>query len=72
LTARCFQHEMDHMQGSNFITRANVYHREQAFKRLAKAVRNKQVAEMMMRKNKQNFVVQPKRSFQNDEFVYTT
>jgi peptide deformylase len=34
LTARAFQHEMDHLNGILFYNRANKYHREIAFKRL--------------------------------------
>jgi len=33
ITSRCFQHELDHLDGINFFTRANTYHREQAFKK---------------------------------------
>jgi peptide deformylase len=33
LSARIFQHEMDHLDGIEFFSRANKYHREQAFKR---------------------------------------
>jgi len=32
MTARIFQHELDHLNGTLFYTRANAYHREQAFK----------------------------------------
>lgn len=32
LTARTFQHEMDHMDGTLFFNRANRYHREKALK----------------------------------------
>lgn len=34
LTARCFLHEYDHLQGVVHITRANAYHREKALKNL--------------------------------------
>lgn len=33
LTARIFQHELDHLDGVTFYERANRYHREQAFKK---------------------------------------
>lgn len=33
LTARVFQHELDHLDGIVFYTKANPYHREQAMKR---------------------------------------
>ena len=33
MTARCFQHEFDHLEGIVFYEKANRYHREQAFKR---------------------------------------
>ena len=33
LTAHAFQHELDHLDGIIFYTRATAYHREQAFKR---------------------------------------
>ena len=36
MTARIFQHELDHLDGIVFYTRANQYHREQAFKKLNK------------------------------------
>ena len=32
LTAHAFQHEMDHLDGVIFYTKATAYHREQAFK----------------------------------------
>ena len=33
MTARVFQHELDHLNGVLFYSRANRYHREQAFKK---------------------------------------
>ena len=36
LTAHAFQHEMDHLDGIIFYTRATKYHRDQAFKRWKK------------------------------------
>ena len=33
MTARIFQHELDHLEGIEFFSRANRYHREQAFKK---------------------------------------
>jgi len=33
MTARIFQHEMDHLDGVEFFRRANLYHRQQAFKK---------------------------------------
>ena len=36
LTARVFQHEMDHLDGILFYKRANRIHREQAFKKMEK------------------------------------
>lgn len=33
MSARVFQHELDHLDGIIFYTRANRYHRDQAFKR---------------------------------------
>ena len=33
MTARIFQHELDHLDGIEFFSRANRYHREQAFKK---------------------------------------
>jgi peptide deformylase len=36
MTARCFQHEMDHLEGKIFYEQANRYHREQAFKKRKK------------------------------------
>jgi len=33
LTARVIQHEMDHLDGTIFYSRANAYHREKAFKK---------------------------------------
>jgi peptide deformylase len=33
LSARVFQHELDHLDGIVYYSRANVYHREQAFKK---------------------------------------
>jgi len=36
MTARCFQHEVDHLDGKVFYEQANRYHREQAFKRRKK------------------------------------
>jgi peptide deformylase len=33
MTARCFQHELDHLDGIVFYEKANRYHRDQAFKR---------------------------------------
>jgi peptide deformylase len=33
MTARIFQHEMDHLDGVVFYNRANKYHRDQAFKK---------------------------------------
>lgn len=33
MTARLFQHELDHLNGIKFFSRANRYHREQAFKK---------------------------------------
>jgi peptide deformylase len=32
MTSRGFQHELDHLNGVLFFTRANMYHREKAFK----------------------------------------
>lgn len=40
ITSRCFQHELDHLDGINFFTRANTYHREQAFKKWKRRDRN--------------------------------
>lgn len=40
LTARVFQHEMDHLNGINFLSRANKYHLEQAKKKRDNEVRN--------------------------------
>jgi len=34
LTARVFQHELDHLNGIAFFNRANLYHKEQAFRKL--------------------------------------
>lgn len=36
MTARCFQHEFDHLEGIVFYEKANRYHRDQAFKRRKK------------------------------------
>jgi len=36
MTARIFQHELDHLDGIEFFSRANKYHREQAFKKWKK------------------------------------
>lgn len=36
MTARCFQHEVDHLDGKVFYEQANRYHREQAFKKRKK------------------------------------
>lgn len=33
MTARCFQHEMDHLNGILYHTRATLYHREKALKK---------------------------------------
>jgi peptide deformylase len=33
MSARCFQHEMDHLDGKVFYEQANRYHRDQAFKK---------------------------------------
>jgi peptide deformylase len=33
MTARIFQHELDHLNGELFFRRANPYHRQQAFKK---------------------------------------
>jgi peptide deformylase len=33
MTARIFQHELDHLDGIVFYNRANAYHKEQAFKK---------------------------------------
>ena len=33
MTARIFQHEMDHLDGIKYFNLANKYHREQAFKK---------------------------------------
>ena len=33
MTARIFQHELDHLDGNLFYNRANLYHREQAFRK---------------------------------------
>jgi peptide deformylase len=35
ISARCFLHELDHLDGKLFFNRANLYHREQAMKRWA-------------------------------------
>lgn len=34
LTARCFQHELDHLDGIIFYERATKYHKDQAFRKL--------------------------------------
>lgn len=34
LTSRVFQHELDHLNGIAFFNRANLYHKEQAFRKL--------------------------------------
>lgn len=34
MTARVFQHELDHLNGVLFYTRANRFHREKAFKKV--------------------------------------
>lgn len=39
ITARCFQHELDHLNGVSFYSRANTYHREQAFKKWKRRAR---------------------------------
>jgi len=36
MTARIFQHQMDYLNGIEFFSRANKYHREQAFKKMKK------------------------------------
>jgi peptide deformylase len=36
MTARIFQHELDHLNGIIFFSKANRYHREQAFKKWRK------------------------------------
>lgn len=33
MTARVFQHELDHIEGTRFYDRANKFHKDQAFKR---------------------------------------
>lgn len=40
MTARIFQHEMDHLDGINYLMRANKYHLEQARKRKTKKLNN--------------------------------
>lgn len=35
MTARIFQHELDHLDGILFFNRANLYHREKAFRKRA-------------------------------------
>ena len=43
ITSRCFQHEMDHMNGTVFTTRANLYHLEKAKKNAALLSRRKEL-----------------------------
>lgn len=40
LTSRCFQHEMDHLNGHNFMELATLYHKQQAFSQLKKYERS--------------------------------
>lgn len=39
VTARVFQHEYDHMEGILFTSRASIFHRDQAYRRLKTAIR---------------------------------
>jgi len=41
MTARVFQHEMDHLDGINFLSRANRFHREQAMRKAARIMRRR-------------------------------
>jgi peptide deformylase len=49
LTARIFQHEMDHLDGISHIDRASLFHREQAVKTVKKMQNPKKVAQMQRR-----------------------
>lgn len=39
MTARCIQHEMDHLAGKNYFDGANRYHRDVAFKKYRRLVK---------------------------------
>ena len=44
LTSRVFQHELDHLDGIAFYSRANLYHRDQAFRKLKNDTRRSKQA----------------------------
>ena len=50
MTARCFQHEFDHLEGIVFYEKANRYHREQGFKKLAKLKREIEINGLLQSK----------------------
>lgn len=47
MTARCFQHEMDHINGILFYDKSNRYHKEQAFKKKVKLDKEEFIKERM-------------------------
>jgi peptide deformylase len=53
ITARCFLHELDHMDGIDFLQRANSVHRNQAMKKWKK---NKKFIKMARQKEQPNYV----------------
>lgn len=48
MTARVFQHELDHLDGILFYEKANRYHREQAFKKMKKLNKTKKIQKQQL------------------------
>lgn len=74
LTARCFQHEFDHLNGINYQMRCDTYHRNRAVRKWKKFTKDDKLKQQLIASKSQEIVVSKKRQFdkEKEEFRYFT
>lgn len=72
LSARCFQHEFDHLNGINYQNRCSTFHRNKALKSWKKFKKNKIKTQEIIASKGEDIRVSAKRNFNGDEFLYSS
>jgi len=71
LTARCFQHEYDHINGVNYQMRCDTYHRNRATKKWKKFMKDEKRAKEIIANKGTEILVSEKRNFDSDKEIFT-
>lgn len=72
LSARCFQHELDHLNGINYQTRCDTFHRNKAVKSWKKFSKDKAKVQEIVASRGEAISVSVKRNFSGNTFIYSS